>query len=89
MGSSTISKSGTAARSAGRAIQQRKDVELAEAKVESIEAVMVEMQDELEADIAALDEKYDSSAIELDDVEIKPYKKDISVKAVGILWIAE
>jgi hypothetical protein len=88
LGSTAVRRGATAARSASRAMQQRKDVELAEAKVSDLQALIDEMKADLEEDIRALEEHFAPELIELERVQVKPYKKDIRIDALGILWMA-
>jgi len=89
LSSTNIRRGSSSARSAGRAAQQHRDIEVAEAKADDIQAIMHEMQTELADDIDALEDKFDPSALELETLTIKPYKKDISIEAVGLLWLGE
>lgn len=73
--------------SAGRAMQQSKDVEIAEAKAEDLRAEIEEMQNELDAEVRKLEDRYDPSAFLLEKEVVKPYKKDIEINAIGLLWI--
>ncbi|MFC5049196.1 helicase HerA domain-containing protein [Rubritalea spongiae] len=88
LGSTAVRRGTSAARSASRALQQRRDVELAEGKVEDLRRLIEEMENELAEDVAELAERFDPAALELEEVQVKPYKKDITVQAVGILWMA-
>ncbi|MEO1857082.1 MAG: DUF87 domain-containing protein [Rubritalea sp.] len=89
LSSANVRRGASSARSAGRAAQQHRDVEVAEAKVGDIQALIQEMRSELAEDIDALEKKFDPSALELETVSIKPYKKDIDIEAVGLLWLGE
>ena len=89
LSSTNVRRGSSSARSAGRAVQQHRDIEVAEAKVTEIQSLIYEIQSELVGDIENLEGKFDSSALELEVVSIKPYKKDIDIKAVGLLWLSE
>lgn len=89
LSSANVRRGSSSARSAGRAAQQHRDIEVAEAKADDIQALIDEMQSELADDIDNLEDKFDPSALELETVSIKPYKKDISIEAVGLLWLGE
>lgn len=84
MSMSTISRGGS---SASRAFKQGKDVKRAEAKAEDIQEDIEELELELREEIRSLEEKYSSAALELEDETIKPYKKDIEVKYLGLVWL--
>ncbi|GAA5484222.1 ATP-binding protein [Haloferula sargassicola] len=72
---------------AGRAFQQHRDVNLAEDKVEAVEADMEELKKDLEADIAELDRGYDPSALDLDTETLKPTRANVQVDRIALLWL--
>ncbi len=73
--------------SASRAYQQRADVKVAKRKLEGLEEELAELNIELQDDIAELEREFDPEHLTLDTISIKPYKKDIDVKTVGLLWM--
>jgi hypothetical protein len=73
--------------SATRAFKQRRDVGIAEDKVKGIEEDVAELEAELAEEIAELQEKFDVNNTRLDTESIKPYKKDIDVKSVSLVWL--
>lgn len=73
--------------SATRAFKQRRDVGIAENKVENIERDIAELEAELAEEIAELGEKFDVNHTELETEKIKPYKKDIDVTSVSLIWL--
>ena len=73
--------------SATRAMKQRRDVKIAKDKVENYERDLQELEDELAQEISELEEKFDASRTTLEPEPIKPYKKDIDVRAVSLLWL--
>ncbi|MFT5883367.1 MAG: hypothetical protein ACI9FG_001882 [Crocinitomicaceae bacterium] len=87
MSSTNVRRGSSSARSAGRAVQQHRDIEVAEAKVAEFQSIIHEMQSDLAEDIDALEDKFDPSSLELEAVSIKPYKKDIAIEAVGLIWL--
>lgn len=72
---------------ATRAMKQRDDVRRAQEKVRLVADDVAELEAELAEEIRELKEKYDAFTTELENEVIKPYKKDIEVKAVGLLWL--
>lgn len=74
--------------SAGRAYQQGADVKIAEKKIEDIEYDIQELQRELEEEMSELSESFDPMQLALEKIEVKPYKKDISIKNCSLLWVA-
>ena len=73
--------------SATRAFKQRRDVGIAEDKVENIERDIAELEAELAEEIAELEAEFDVNNTELDTEKIKPYKKDIDVSSVSLVWL--
>ncbi len=85
--STSVTKAGTAMRSASRASQQRGDVTRAEEDVLSLQEELEELQAELETQIDELTASLDVDALEIEPYEIKPRKSDISVDTCGLLWL--
>jgi hypothetical protein len=81
-------KSASSAVSSGsRAFKQRRDVKIAEEKVKALEGEIAELEDELRTEIAEMELEFDPQKAELETIKIKPYKKDIDVEAVALLWL--
>jgi len=87
MSVTNIRRGGSAASSVGRARKQAQDVGRAEDKIEDLEAVIAELQQEMEAEIAELNEKFNPQSLEIEVEQVKPYKKDIDIVAVSLLWV--
>ena len=73
--------------SGSRAYKQRKDVGIAEDKVEALEEDIAELEAELQGEIAEMELEFDPQKAELETISIKPYKKDIDVEAVALVWL--
>jgi hypothetical protein len=73
--------------SASRAMKQRRDVKLAEDKMELIADDLAELEAELAGEIRELEEKFDAFTTDLEPEAIRPYKKDIDVREVALLWL--
>lgn len=73
---------------AKRAYSQHGDIKIARQKVESYREEIEEIEAELAAEIAEREELYDAGTTELESLSIKPYKKDIEVDSVALLWVA-
>ncbi|MDB4310802.1 hypothetical protein N9956_05210, partial [Akkermansiaceae bacterium] len=73
--------------SATRAFKKRRDVGIAEDKVQNIEQDVAELEAELAEEIGELEEKFDVNNTRLDTESIKPYKKDIDIKSVSLIWL--
>ena len=84
--SGTISKATTAARKAGRAMEEGGDVSRANDTVESVQQQLTDLQAQFEAESAALAEKVDPLTEALETVTVKPKKTDIIVQLVSLAW---
>jgi hypothetical protein len=81
-------KSASSAVSSGsRAYKQRRDVALAKDKAKALESDIADLEEELRGEIAELELEFDPQRADLEAISIKPYKKDIDVKAVALLWL--
>jgi hypothetical protein len=84
--SGTISKATTAARKAGRAMEEGGDVSRANDTVEAIQQQLVDLQAQFDAESAALAEKVDPLTEALETVSVKPKKTDILVQLATLTW---
>jgi hypothetical protein len=81
-----LTKVGTAVRGVGRSLQEGKDVAHAEENLEALQAEEKELNAALEAEVAALEARFDPTAEALETVAIKPKKADIEVRTVLLAW---
>lgn len=81
-----INKATSAARRAGRAIEESGDVSRASDTVESVQQQLADLEAEFEHESTALAEKIDALSEELETVSIKPRKSDIQVQLVSLAW---
>ncbi|MBT8037492.1 MAG: DUF87 domain-containing protein [Verrucomicrobiae bacterium] len=79
--------SSSAVSSAGRAYKQRRDVKIAEKKIEQLEEAIAELEAELAEEIKELELEFDPTTVKLENIAIKPYKKDIDVRTVALAWL--
>jgi hypothetical protein len=87
LSATTLGRATTAARGVSRSLDQAGDVDRA---AESVEAKMQRKMDlaaEFEAEVAALQERLDASALELTTRSVKPRKTDVDVALVGLAWL--
>lgn len=73
--------------STSRAIQQARDVAAACKRVEDILYLINEMESDLREDLVCLERSYDPRSLELEELIVKPYKKDIVVDVPQLLWV--
>jgi hypothetical protein len=86
-GVGTVGRAATTMRSAGRIGKEREDTARAAESIEVARQRLSELEAELEREIAALQERYEPSAVRVDTTRIRPRKSDIAVGAVGIAWV--
>jgi hypothetical protein len=77
----------TSVKRSGYALQQHRDVARAEEKVEGIEEQIVELEAELQQDIAALTEAFAPTAIDLETETLKPTRANTEVTTIALLWL--
>ncbi|MEJ6571140.1 MAG: hypothetical protein QNL39_04070, partial [Akkermansiaceae bacterium] len=81
------SSSSSTVSSAGRAYKQRRDVKIAEKKIEQLEELIDELEAELAEEIKELELEFNPATVKLENEVIKPYKKDIDVRTVALAWL--
>jgi uncharacterized protein YcfJ len=87
VGTGTIGRAATAARSAGRIGREKDDIARAEDTVETLRQRLAALNEECERDIADLQSKLDPQAIAIRPVRLAPRKSDIAVGRVTLLWV--
>ena len=87
MSASTVNKGRSAANSYSRSRKQSQDVHRAEAKVEGLLDEIADMEADMRAELNDLADRFDPMLLELETAQVKPYKKDIDVKSVSLLWV--
>jgi len=87
MSATTIRKGGSAANSYSRSRKQAQDVDRAEDKVEGLQDEIAEMERDMREKLDHLESRFDPLTIELEAEQVKPYKKDIDVTTVSLLWV--
>jgi hypothetical protein len=83
----TIGRAGTAMRGVSRSMKESADVGRAGQTAEAITRQLQELNAELEAEIQNLMTASDPATEELEAVSLKPKKKDINVKLLGLVWV--
>lgn len=79
----SVAKIATAARSVSRTVGQRSDVSRADDAAERIEAQIRELQDQLNADVAEIQ---NAGAPAIETLEVKAKKSDTAVTQIALLW---
>ena len=85
--STTASKMGTAIRSASGARKEAGDVTRARQTAARVLKDLEALNAELEREVDALEDSYDSSAEELNEIEVRAKVSDIHVPLVGLVWM--
>ena len=86
MSSTNVRRASTGMRSIGRASDQANDVDQAEEMVLEREENLKAIEEELAAEIAALEDDLDPRNLELTAKTIAPRKSDIDVTSIAVLW---
>ena len=83
---STISKATSAARSVGRIGKERTDVTHAAADVTALQQQHATLEAELADEVAALESKFDPTAIAIEQHAVKARKSDTEVTDLALVW---
>ncbi len=83
-----ISRAGTAARGATRAMKESSDVGTAQGRLAAAEANAAELEAELEAQIAAMPLPSDAAARTPETLRLKLVPATLRIESTGILWTA-
>ena len=84
--STNVRRAGSAAKSVGRASQQKSDIARAEADLEAAREALLEMEEEFQEELDELREPVHAPDLELDELLIRPRKTDIILAPLRIIW---
>ncbi len=82
-----VGKAGTTVRGAGRAYDQRQDIERAQENVEALRGDLLELEGRLATDVAALEVRIDPAQFELDELSVRAKKSEIEVEPLTLAWV--
>jgi hypothetical protein len=85
-GRTTLGRATTAARGAGRILKEGQDVERAEENVKALERQLSELEGQVAQETESLRTAVDPQVEELETLEIRPRKTDISVRVMSVGW---
>ena len=85
--STTASKMGTAIRSASGARKEAADVARAKQTAAKVLKDLEALNADLEREVDALEDSYDASVEELNEIEVRAKVSDIHVPLVGLVWM--
>jgi hypothetical protein len=86
LSATNVNRAATAARSAARIGRESGDVDRASDSLEVIQQRQRDLQQQFDADAAALETRFDASAVALRTVQVSPRKSDIAVGEVALVW---
>jgi hypothetical protein len=81
-----IGRATTAARGVSRSMKESSDVTRAGETVEVVNQQLHELNAQLESEVRELTSRSDPTSEKLETLSIKPKKKDINIKLVGLVW---
>ncbi len=82
---STIAKAGSTISKAKRAYSEYDDIEIAKERIEELEGEIRTLQDELDEELASVDEKFDLRHYPIQEIYIKPRKSEIAIE-LALVW---
>ncbi|HTE42144.1 MAG TPA: hypothetical protein VK629_15065, partial [Steroidobacteraceae bacterium] len=88
LSSTTLSKAGTAMRSAGRVTQESADVARAGENSEVLQQRLADLQAELGSESARLQGELDPAAVSVEKQSIKSRKSETTATGVAVVWVA-
>jgi hypothetical protein len=88
LSSSTLSRAGTAMRSAGRVTQESADVARAGENNEVLQQRLADLQAELQSETARLQGELDPASVSIEKQAIKSRKSETTAIGVAIVWMA-
>ncbi|HKQ13364.1 MAG TPA: hypothetical protein VJT80_08000 [Steroidobacteraceae bacterium] len=86
LSAANVNRAASAARAATRIGRESGDVDRANEGLEVIQQRQRDLQQQFDADAAALETRFDASAVTLRKVPVSPRKSDIAVGEVALVW---
>jgi hypothetical protein len=83
----SLGRATTAARGVGRTMKEAGDIARAKETVAARQQELEELDAEFREEIEALEDRFDPMAEELEEVAVRPLKKDIVVGLVSLAWV--
>ena len=81
--------SGRAVRSVNKGARQRQDVDAAAGELQAAREALAALNNELSEKMRTVEAQTDVTRLELEHVQVRPKKSDVSVGVMGILWLPE
>jgi hypothetical protein len=86
LSAANVNRAASAARAATRIGRESGDVDRASESVEVVQQKQRELQQQFDADAAALDTRFDATSVALRKVQVSPRKSDIVIGEVALVW---
>lgn len=86
LSTTTFNKAATAGRGASRAARAGADIGRAEETLQRAQEKYDEMVQRMEQELADLTDRLEAKSEDIRTVEIKPLKRDINVRVIGVFW---
>jgi hypothetical protein len=86
LSATNVNRAASAARAATRIGRESGDVDRASESVEAIQQRQKDLQQQFDADAAALETRFDATTVSLRTVQVSPRKSDIAVGEVALVW---
>jgi hypothetical protein len=84
--STTVTSAGSAMRGVGRAAREKSDIARAEERHAVLLQKLAELETDFEEKLAELQDSYDPTEFECEEVAIKPKKSDLTVDRLLLVW---
>lgn len=82
-----ITRAGSALRQTGRASKEARDVQTAEERFTAAQEELAALDQQYQAEVAALDSKIDPLTESLETVVVKPKKTNVNVDLTALVWL--
>jgi hypothetical protein len=82
----TVGRATTSMRGVGRIAREKEDIARAQKEVEVIQQKLVDLEEEFREKVAGMQEEFTLEELELEEVQVRPRKSDISVGAIALVW---
>ena len=86
LSATNVNRAASAARAATRVGRESGDVDRASDSVEVVQQKQRDLQQQFDADAAALETRFDATAVTLRKMQVSPRKSDIAVGEVALVW---
>jgi len=87
MSATNVNRAASAARAASRIGRESGDVDRAGESLEAVKQQQTALQQQFDADTAALERTIDATAAPLRTVQVSPRKSDIAIGEVALVWV--